>query len=138
MPLQLIYIDADIFYYATALDTRKCEVSLGRDNLAHIDDACKENSEIRVVVPQVTLGECVLNGLQGEIDISETLRILHHMEVEFESPTSEIYRKAYTLMNYDYYLTGNDALFISHALCNKDTKHIISTEGIFRTSRPVL
>ena len=137
MSLQNIYIDADIFWHCTAFDRTKCEPKLGIDNLIKISDSCK-NPEIFAVIPQVTLGECLVNAFNDEIDIDDLLRFIKMLDPILESPTREIFEKVRELMISDSWLTGNDALFIAHALCNVNTTTIVSTDGIFRSSGTIL
>jgi len=138
MSKQVIYIDADIFWHATGVDEKACERRLGRDNLASIKTACEHNSEIEVVVPQVIIGECFVNAFEDEIDISRCLEEVKDLEPSLENPTNKTLTKTLELIEADYELDINDALFISQALCNLDTSIIISTDSAFRTSRPVL
>jgi len=137
MTEQNIYIDADIFWHATAFDKRKCEEKLGEKNLHTIAGSCA-NSEITAIVPQVIVGECLVNAFNKEIDIEEVIRFFEILNPNLESPSKEIFLKAHEFMQNDYDLTGNDTLFISHALCNPLTSVIVSTEGTFRTSQPIL
>jgi hypothetical protein len=143
MSAQVVYIDADIIWHATGIDKRLCEREIGHDNIEHLISASRDIHSI-IKIPQVTLAESFLNCLVGETSLSELEALLKRLkrelgdQVDFESPTKAIYEKAFSLSSRDEYLTGNDALFISHAFCNPDTNIVLTTEQIFTTSRVLL
>ena len=138
MPSQSIYIDADmlIFYF----DRRSSDRGrTSRETFKKITDNLG-NTEIRVRIPQVVLGEILVfscKRCKTTYSPSEMIELLKELRADYPSANHSILGYAIELMS-DQSIKPNDAVLVAHSLLDKSTQWLLTTDQTLITNLAIV
>jgi hypothetical protein len=141
MPSQSIYIDADmlIFYFDKHSNKQGDKDDdmgrIARDTLKKVM-AALHNSEIHAKIPQVVLGELFLFFCKENQDAYDPLKfieLIKKMGNEHPCANTKTLKLCQELLN-DHSIKPNDAVLVAHALLDKSTKWLLTTDQTLITN----
>jgi hypothetical protein len=98
----------------------------------------RRNSEIKVKIPTVILGEFMLWCIRNDYDdraLSDFKTLVEKLDADFPTPQKENYELAKKLMETDDRLEPHDALIVSHALLDPNTTWLLTTDTVLHNNR---
>jgi len=136
---QSIYIDTSIligYFEHKKSDIRK----ISRDAVNRVINMEKENREIMVKIPSIVLAEfmlwCVRNNCLYEFSAGFE-DLMKKLNAEFPSPNKDHYDEVSLLMKKDNFLEPHDALVITHALLDRSTTWVLTTERALHNNKVI-
>lgn len=125
MPPQSIYIDTELLMFHF---DKHDKGRIARATIAQIKNMIK-NAEIKVKIPQVVLGELMLNSCKGKCDSTKIIKLLKELNADYPNADSEILECAKELIEEEKgYMKPNDALIVAHALKDNSTTWLLTTD----------
>jgi hypothetical protein len=122
---QSIYIDTELLMFHF---DRHDKGKSARATIAQIKTMIK-NAEIKVKVPQVVLGELMLNSCDGKCDSTKIIKLLKDLNADYPNADSEIMKCANELLSDENgYMQPNDAVIVAHALKDTSTTWFLTTD----------
>jgi hypothetical protein len=136
MPSQNVYVDTDIlmFYF----DRKDDKGRIARSSLAQVVKSIEENSEIKVKISQVVLGELMLHFCNGKCEPYKMKELLATLNVGYSDMPSaglEALTCANEILDAQRQIKPNDALIVAQVINDPLATWLLTTDGKFIGNR---
>lgn len=130
MPSQNVYIDTDIliFYF----DKKRDKGRIARTSITQLERSLNENPQIKVKIPQVVLGELMMNYCNGKCDLNEIKKLLVRLNVGYSDMPSakpDEWHCAEEIVGAQWQIKPNDALLVAQVLKDPSATWLLTTDG---------